>query len=49
MGRVMNAVVVRAPTDFGLEQVPVPEGGFLLAVIACRLCGSDLRTLQRQS
>ena len=45
----MQAVVVRAPMDFGLEEVQVPkcpEGGFLLKVIACGLCGSDLRTLR---
>jgi L-iditol 2-dehydrogenase len=45
----MQAVVVQAPMDFGLEDVPVPEcpeGGFLLKVVACGLCGSDLRTLR---
>ena len=49
MSRTMKAVVVRAPMDFGVETVPVPEvpaGGFLLHVIACGLCGSDLRTLR---
>ena len=45
----MNAVVVRAPMDFGVEEVPrpdVPDAGLLLEVLACGLCGSDLRTLR---
>jgi len=45
----MKALVVRAPMKFEIEEVPVPdvpEGGFLLKVIACGLCGSDLRTLR---
>jgi L-iditol 2-dehydrogenase len=45
----MKAVVVRAPMDFGVEDVPipqVPEGGFLLKIHSCGLCGSDLRTLR---
>jgi L-iditol 2-dehydrogenase len=45
----MQAVVVRAPMEFGVEMVPVPEvpeGGFLLDIKACGLCGSDLRTLR---
>ena len=45
----MKAVVVRAPMLFGLEDVPIPEipeGGMLLKVKACGLCGSDLRTLR---
>ena len=49
MKKTMKAVVVRAPLDFGLERVPVPdvpEGGLLLEVAACGLCGSDLRTLR---
>ncbi len=35
--------------EFGVEDVPVPEpprGGLLLKVLACGLCGSDLRTLR---
>ncbi len=46
---MMQAVVIHAPMQFGLETVPVPEtpqGGMLLKVIACGLCGSDLRTLR---
>ena len=45
----MKAVVVRAPMDFNVEDVPEPEvpgGGLLMKVIACGLCGSDLRTLR---
>lgn len=45
----MKALVVRAPMKFEVEEVPepdVPEGGFLLKVVACGLCGSDLRTLR---
>lgn len=49
MNDTMKAVVVRAPMQFDLEDVPVPEcprGGFVLKVMACGLCGSDLRTLR---
>jgi len=45
----MKAIVVRAPGDYGIEEVPVPkvpDGGLLLRVQACGLCGSDLRTLR---
>lgn len=45
----MKAVVVRAPMEFDVEDVPEPEvpaGGLLLKVVACGLCGSDLRTLR---
>ncbi|MEA3334343.1 MAG: alcohol dehydrogenase catalytic domain-containing protein [Chloroflexota bacterium] len=45
----MQAVVVRAPMEFGVEEVPLPQvdpGGLLLQVEACGLCGSDLRTLR---
>ena len=45
----MHALVVRAPKDFGIEQVEIPAppgGGLLLKVLACGLCGSDLRTLR---
>jgi len=46
---MMKAVVVRAPMEFAVEEVPVPKcppGGLLLKVHACGLCGSDLRTLR---
>ncbi len=49
MRDTMKAVVVRAPMQFEVEDVLVPEcpkGGFILKVIACGLCGSDLRTLR---
>jgi L-iditol 2-dehydrogenase len=45
----MTGLVVRAPMQFDLECLPVPatpEGGLLLKVEACGLCGSDLRTLR---
>ncbi len=45
----MQAVVVRAPMEFEVEEVPVPsvpDSGFLISVNACGLCGSDLRTLR---
>lgn len=46
---MMKAAIVRAPMDFGVEEVPIPavaDEGLLLKVIACGLCGSDLRTLR---
>ena len=49
MTDTMKAVVVRAPMQFEVEDVPipqVPEGGFLVKVAACALCGSDMRTLR---
>lgn len=45
----MKALVVRAPGQYAVEEVPVPAvpaGGMLVRVIACALCGSDLRTLR---
>lgn len=49
MENKMKAVVVRDPMDFSVEEVPVPKTpskGLLLKVLACGLCGSDLRTLR---
>ena len=49
MSKNMKAVVIRAPMDFGVEDVPVPQPGnndILVKVKACGLCGSDLRTLR---
>ncbi|UCG59352.1 MAG: alcohol dehydrogenase catalytic domain-containing protein [Phycisphaerales bacterium] len=49
MKSTMKAVVVRAPMDFDIEEVPIPDcpwEGLLLKVHACGLCGSDLRTLR---
>lgn len=45
----MKAVVVHGPMQFDVEAVPMPtcpDGGLLLKVNACGLCGSDLRTLR---
>jgi L-iditol 2-dehydrogenase len=45
----MQAVVVHAPMQFGVEEIATPAtpaGGLLLRVEACGLCGSDLRTLR---
>jgi len=44
----MQAIIVKSPGEYGIEEVPVPdtpERGLLIEVIACGLCGSDLRTL----
>jgi L-iditol 2-dehydrogenase len=49
MSTTMKAVIVRAPMDFAVEEVPIPQcppGGLLIKVHACGLCGSDLRTLR---
>ena len=49
MSSRMRALVVRAPMQFAVEDVALPvapEGGMLLQVIACAMCGSDLRTLR---
>lgn len=45
----MKALVVRAPGRYRVEEAPdpsAPAGGMLVQVIACALCGSDLRTLR---
>ncbi|MBF0431787.1 MAG: alcohol dehydrogenase catalytic domain-containing protein [Fibrobacteria bacterium] len=45
----MKAVVINAPGDYGIQMVDVPDvpdGGLLLQVLACGLCGCDLRTLR---
>jgi len=42
----MRAVVYRGPLDVKVEQVPVPacgEGGLLVRVDACAVCGSDMK------
>lgn len=47
--KTMRAVVVEEPGKYGVQDVPVPEtpeGGMLVRVLACALCGSDLRTLR---
>lgn len=45
----MKAVVIEAPGRYSLMDIPKPEcpdGGMLVKVLACGLCGSDLRTLR---
>lgn len=49
MDSKMRAAVVNAPGSFNVYDVPVPElplDGMLVKVLACGLCGSDLRTLR---
>lgn len=49
MSAMMKAMVITAPMEFSVRNVPVPTpeaGGFLLKVDAVGLCGSDLRTLR---
>lgn len=49
MQKTMKALVLRGPMDYNIEEVTVPvcpPGGMLVKVIACGLCGSDLRTLK---
>lgn len=49
MQLTMNALVLRGPMDHDIEEVAIPAcppGGMLVKVIACGLCGSDLRTLK---
>lgn len=45
----MRAAIINAPGEFGVYEKAVPEcpqAGMLLKVLACGLCGSDLRTLR---
>lgn len=45
----MQAVIIEKPGVFKVRDVPdpvCPEKGFLVRVLACGLCGSDLRTLR---
>ncbi len=49
MTETMTAVVIEAPQKYGIQKIAKPEcppGGMLIKVIACGLCGSDLRTLR---
>lgn len=44
METMMNAIVMRGPGDYGMEQVPVPEparGEALVRIRAVSICGSD--------
>ncbi|MDD4495607.1 MAG: zinc-binding dehydrogenase [Eubacteriales bacterium] len=46
---LMKALVLEGPMQYDIQEVPIPDcpdGGMLLKVIACGLCGSDLRTLK---
>ena len=48
MSEKMKAVIVKAPNDFDVFNIEIPkcpEGGMLIKILACGLCGSDLRTL----
>jgi len=48
MSDQMKALVLKAPNEYGIEMIRIPEcqdKGILLKVLACGLCGSDLRTL----
>lgn len=45
----MRAIVLHDVMKWSLDTVPVPEvpdGGMLVRVLACGLCGSDLRTIR---
>lgn len=45
----MKALLITAPNEYRIETVQVPccpENGLLLKVLACGLCGSDLRILR---
>lgn len=47
--KLMKAVVVEKPLDFSVQNVSKPDTpreGMLVKVLACGLCGSDLRTLR---
>ena len=49
MSRLMKALVINAPNEYAImdvERPACPEAGLLLKVLACGLCGSDLRTLR---
>ncbi len=49
MADTMKAIILEEPMKYSLQEVPIPkcpEGGMLIKVIACGLCGSDLRTLK---
>ena len=45
----INAVILKKPGDYEYTQIEKPicdEYGILIKVMACGLCGSDLRTLK---
>lgn len=46
----MKAVLIRAPGDYGVVDIArpaCPAAGMVVKVLACGLCGCDLRTLRR--
>lgn len=48
----MKAAVMYGPNDVRIEDIPRPEcpkGGILVKVMACGLCGSDIRNLTTDS
>ncbi len=45
----MRALVIKGPMQYDIENVEIPvcpDRGILLKVLACGLCGSDLRTIK---
>ena len=43
----MKAAVYRGIQDIAIENIPIPEipdGGMLLKIHGCAVCGSDVRT-----
>ena len=48
----MKAAVLKAPGLLELDDVPDPEcpkGGALIKVLACAVCGTDVKMLQQRS
>ena len=48
----MKAALMYGPGDVRIEDIPrpkCPEGGLILKVMACGLCGSDIRNLTSDS
>ncbi len=49
MAITMKAAVIDAPGKYGVKEIQKPDcprGGLLMRVLACGLCGSDLRTFR---
>ena len=45
----MQAVIIEKPGVYGIKDIPepvCPDDGLMIRVLACGLCGSDLRTLR---
>lgn len=52
MSRSMTAAVLRGPRDLAVMSIPVPRprpGEVLLEVLACGICGSDLRYFEGEN